>query len=140
MEAEEVRDASRVLPLRIMWAVLFNGFTSFTMVLTFCFCVGYIEDALSIPLGQPYIQVMFQRHEFPCRGHNHGDLYHLTTLFGTIGVVATASRQMYTFARDRGLPFASFLNHTCIWRQIGKNLPFIIYQNGERSNQAGTFP
>lgn len=32
-------------------------------------------------------------------------------LFGIINMVTTTSRQLYAFARDRGLPFSAFLSH-----------------------------
>ncbi|KAK5156748.1 hypothetical protein LTS14_004961 [Recurvomyces mirabilis] len=32
-------------------------------------------------------------------------------MFGTVNQVTTASRQLWSFARDRGLPFSSYLSH-----------------------------
>ena len=81
------------------------------MVLTFCFSVGDIESALSSPTGQPYIQVLFNA------SGSHVGTTILTvaiatnTLCNTVNNVAAASRQLYAFARDQGLPFSAFLSN-----------------------------
>ena len=115
MKAEETKDASRVVPTGMMWTVILNGSTGFIMVLTFCFCIGNIEDALNTPSGQPYIQVFLSATGSYAGATVMAALIIFMTLCATIGVVAAASRQMFAFARDRGLPFASFLSHvsTC---------------------------
>jgi len=45
--AEEIKDASRVLPLGMMWTLILNGVTGFVMVITFAFCIGDLQDAVS---------------------------------------------------------------------------------------------
>jgi amino acid transporter len=45
--AEEIKDASRVLPLGMMWTLILNGVTGFVMVITFAFCIGDLESAIS---------------------------------------------------------------------------------------------
>lgn len=83
--------------------------SGFVMVLTFCFSIGDIESALSSPTGQPYIQVFFN-----ATGSHSGTtvmtvVITFMTFCNTVNNVASASRQLYAFARDRGLPYSSFL-------------------------------
>lgn len=59
MKAEEIRDASRVLPLGIMSTVLLNGLTDFIIFLALWFYIGNLEDAVNSPTGQSYIHVFF---------------------------------------------------------------------------------
>lgn len=112
--AEEVRDASSVLPKAIMSSLFLNGVMGFIMLVTFCFCFGSLtsdDSALGSPTGYPYIQV------FASVTNNNGaasamsSILIILTVCGCISNVATASRQMYAFARDQGLPFSAFLSH-----------------------------
>ena len=81
------------------------------MILTFCFCIGDIDSAISTPTGQPYIQVFYN-----ATGSRAGTtvmvvLIALLTLCNTVNNVASASRQLYAFARDGGLPYSSTLSY-----------------------------
>ena len=38
--AEELRDASYILPRILLWATVINGFLAFVMIVTFCYCIG----------------------------------------------------------------------------------------------------
>ncbi|MCJ1249806.1 hypothetical protein MMC30_007032 [Trapelia coarctata] len=120
--SEEVRNASRVLPKSIMFSLSLNGIMGFIMLITFCFCFGPLTSdtsALGSPTGYPYIQV------FASVTNSNGAASVMTailivlTVCGCISNVATASRQMYAFARDKGLPFSAFLSHV----KPGWNIP-----------------
>lgn len=39
------------------------------------------------------------------------------TLCNTVNIVASASRQLYAFARDRGLPFSEMLSYVSLPRR-----------------------
>ena len=80
------------------------------MLVTFCFCLGNINDALSTPTGYPFIQVFYA-----VTGSHAGTsimtcILVVLAICGCICNVATASRQMWAFARDRGLPFSGWLS------------------------------
>jgi len=38
--AEELHNASYVLPRILVWAPIVNGFLAFVMLITFCYCIG----------------------------------------------------------------------------------------------------
>jgi choline transport protein len=38
--AEELRNASYVLPRILFWVPIVNGFLAFLMLITFCYCIG----------------------------------------------------------------------------------------------------
>ncbi|KAA6406935.1 MAG: amino acid transporter [Lasallia pustulata] len=107
--SEEIKDASRVLPSAMMWTVILNGTLGYVMLITFCFCVGDVGAALSTPTGYPFIAVFYNA------TNSHAGTTVMTcilvtlTVCGCISNVATASRQMFAFARDNGLPFSRFL-------------------------------
>jgi hypothetical protein len=107
--AEEIKDASRVLPLGMMWTLVLNGVTGFIMVITFAFCIGDLGSAINPKYSYAYIGTFYT-----ATGNKAGStvmacLIILMCLCSTISNVATASRQMFAFARDRGMPFSTFL-------------------------------
>lgn len=55
--SEELRDASRTLPLAMVWTAIINGAMGFVTIVTFCLIVGDIPTILSTPTGYPFIQV-----------------------------------------------------------------------------------
>lgn len=107
--AEEIKDASRVLPLGMMWTLILNGVTGFVMVITFAFCIGDLEEAISPKYSYAYIDVFYTATNNKAGATVMACLITLMCLCSTISNVATASRQMFAFARDRGMPFSSFL-------------------------------
>ncbi|KAH8811165.1 amino acid/polyamine transporter I [Xylogone sp. PMI_703] len=108
--SEEIKDASLVLPRAMIWTALINGSLGFIMLITFCFTLGNIGDILSNPEVMPFVQVFYNT------THSHVGTSVMTAILiilttcGTITNVATASRQMFAFARDNGLPFSRFLS------------------------------
>ena len=109
--SEEVKDASIVLPRAIIWAASLNGTLGFIMVITFCFTLGNLEDILETPTGYPFIQVFYN-----ATNSNAGTSVMTAILIANItsaciSTVATTSRQTWSFARDRGLPFSSFVSY-----------------------------
>jgi len=116
--AEEVEDSSRVLPLSMMWTLWLNGSLGFVMLVTFCFCLTS-PDILGTPTGYPYIQVFFNATNSYAGANVMTAIIITMTVCGCISNVATASRQMWAFARDQGLPFSSFLSYV----RPGLNVP-----------------
>lgn len=107
--AEEIKDASRALPLGMMWTLILNGFTGFVMVITFAFCIGDLESAISPRYSYAYIDVFYTATNNKAGATVMSSLITLMCLCSTISNVATASRQMFAFARDRGMPCSDFL-------------------------------
>lgn len=93
-----------------MWSVFPNALMCFLMGVTFIFCIGDLDSVLDGPTGEPFIQVFF----------NATHSYAGTTVMAVVIVimlvscviseVATASRQIWSFARDRGLPGSIWLS------------------------------
>lgn len=116
--AEEIKDASIILPRSIMASLFLNGALGFVMLVTYCFCLGNVEEILGTHTGYPFIQVFYNV------TNSHGGASAMTailitlTVCGCISNVATASRQLFAFARDGGLPFSPFLAHVCFFSQL----------------------
>lgn len=93
-----------------MWAVAGNAFMLLLVGITYIFCLGNIEKALDSDTYQPVVQVFYD-----ATGSKAGTsvmivVVCIVLLSACIGQVATASRQVFSFARDRGTSRA-FASH-----------------------------
>jgi amino acid transporter len=95
----------------MMTAVTVNGVLGFVMLVTICFTLGDVNNILSSPTGYPFIQIFFNTTGSYAATNAMTAILILTLTASTITEVATASRQLWSFARDQGVPFASFFGH-----------------------------
>ncbi|KAK5080003.1 hypothetical protein LTS08_008914 [Lithohypha guttulata] len=117
--AEEIKDAARTLPNAIMASVGLNATLAFIMSVTLIFTLGDVESVLSGVTGYPFIQIFF----------NATQSYVATNVLTAIVIImltgccvselAAASRQVWSFARDQGLPGWSWLSQV----SPGWNIP-----------------
>ena len=109
MIAEEIQDASITLPKSMMWGVFGNAVLGFLMSVTLIFTLGDIDSLLNTVTRQPFIQLFYNA----TRSYGATDV--MTTIIVImlsaccISEVATASRQLWSFARDGGLPGSAWL-------------------------------
>lgn len=107
--AEELKNAPKILPRAMLWTILANGAMGFIMLITFLYTMGDVEAALESPTGFPIIEVFRG-----ATGSNAGGTA-MTSILIVLGIaghltnMAGASRQMFAFARDKGLPFNNWI-------------------------------
>lgn len=100
--AEEVRDASVVLPRCMIWGYLYNAVLGLIMLITMLFTVGSLDDAINA--DAPF------QNAFANTGSKAINTV-LTLILvlligsGNITAVTTASRETWALARDGGTPF-----------------------------------
>lgn len=102
--SEEITNAATAVPTSIMLSVLINGSLGFGMLLAMLFCIGDIEQALKSATHYPFIDIFLQ-----ATGSIPGTavMASIITTMGittSVGMLASASRQLWSFARDRGIP------------------------------------
>jgi amino acid transporter len=95
----------------MIWAIVLNGITGFIMTVTFAYCIGPLEDAIHPPYFFAFIGTFYNATGSKAGATVMTSIITLLTLCSAISNVATASRQMFAFARDRGLPVADFLSY-----------------------------
>lgn len=100
--SEEVHDASRTVPLVLLWAVASNALMLLVVGITFIFCLGDLDSVLDTATGQPVIQVFYNATQSIAGTSIMIAVIVIIFLSACVGQVATASRQMWSFARDRG--------------------------------------
>lgn len=108
--AEEVRDASITIPKAIMWSVVINASLGFIAVITLIFTLGDINSLLASPTRQPFIQVFFNATNSYAATNVMTSVIIILQVSATISCIATSSRQIWSFSRDRGFPFSNWLS------------------------------
>ena len=109
--AEEVRDASRSLPVAMVWTLIVNGITGFVMSVTFAYCLGPLDVAVQPPYFFAFVGTFYNATQSHAGATVMSCIITIMTLCSAITNVATGSRQMFAFARDNGLPFSGFLSY-----------------------------
>ena len=108
--AEEIRDASLTLPKAIMCSVVVNALLGFVMGITLVFTLGDINSLFASVTRQPFIQLFYNATQ------SYGGTNAMTAIVIILlaacctSEVATASRQLWSFARDQGLPGSGWLS------------------------------
>jgi amino acid transporter len=92
----------------MMSSVAINGVLGFVMLVTLCFTLGEVDKVLDSPTGFPFIQIFYNTTGSLAATNAMTVVLVVTLTASTITEVATASRQLWSFARDEGLPFSPF--------------------------------
>lgn len=106
---EEIKNASTIVPWSLMTSIALNGALGFAMLFAILFCIGDIHNALDSPTGFPFIEIFTQATRSVHGATAMTALVLSLMIFATIAVLAAASRQMWAFARDRGVPGSRFI-------------------------------
>jgi amino acid transporter len=102
--AEEISNASVYVPWSLMLTVLINGSFGFAMLLALLFCFGDIDRALNDPTGLPFIGIFLQATASIPGTAVMASIIIVMCFCTSVGMLASASRQFWSFSRDRGIP------------------------------------
>ncbi|KAK5527261.1 hypothetical protein LTR07_001033 [Exophiala xenobiotica] len=108
--SEEIINASTVVPNALVASIGLNGAMGFSMLIAILFCIGDIESALTTPTGFPFIEIFRQAVNTNAGATAMSAVVLSLMIFATIAVLAAASRMMWAFARDNGLPGSRFIS------------------------------
>lgn len=103
----------------MLWAVGFNATLGFVMAITLCFCLGDVDAILASPTGYPFITLFYNVTNSLGGASVMTVIVILTLTSAAVAEIATASRQLWSFARDGGIPFSSHIAKI----QPGWNIP-----------------
>ncbi|KAB8222332.1 amino acid/polyamine transporter I [Aspergillus novoparasiticus] len=101
---EEMTNATVAVPWSLMLTVLINGTLGFSMLIALYFCLGDIETSLRSPTGVPFLSIFYQATESTAGTAAAGSVIQAMCCCTTVGMLASASRQFWSFSRDRGIP------------------------------------
>ena len=102
--SEEIQSAATVVPQSIMFSIVLNGSMGFGMAIALLFCLGDIDAALNTPTGYPFIEIFYQAVQSRTGASIMVSVIIVLALCSTVGTMASASRQLWSFSRDRALP------------------------------------
>ncbi|TBU31280.1 APC amino acid permease [Dichomitus squalens] len=111
--SEEVRRAAYAAPSAIFIAVIGTGIFGWILNIVLVLCSGPLEN-LPGPSGSAFLEIMVLRMGKP------GALFIwafvcLTAFFVCQTALQAASRTVYAFSRDKGLPDRGFFGHVSTW-------------------------
>ena len=109
--SEEIQDASIVVPRAIMFTIFINGSLAFGMLIATLFSLNDVEGALTTPTGYPYMEILLKSTGSVAGATILASILVVMQFFANVGLLASASRMCWSFARDRGLPGWNFLQH-----------------------------
>src|SRR5271163_3832662 len=92
-----------------MSGVAVNGTLGFLMVITLCFTLGDVTSVLATPTGYPFIQIFFNTTQSYSATNVMTTIVIIVLASSVISTIATSSRQLWSFARDGGLPFSHII-------------------------------
>lgn len=84
------------------------------MIITFCFCITDLETLLSLPLGFPFVEVFRTATGSTTGASLMSIVVIVLTICTCTSGLAAASRQVFAFARDEGLPASN------TWKKASK--------------------
>ncbi|KAJ0109741.1 hypothetical protein J7T55_004290 [Diaporthe amygdali] len=106
--SEELQSASKTIPRSMILSTVVNGLLGWIMVITFAFCLGNVDDILASPTGYPFMAVFYNSTKSTASATIMSVFILIMIAASNLSVVATASRQLFAFARDEGLPFPTW--------------------------------
>ncbi|KAL4925282.1 putative GABA permease [Aspergillus undulatus] len=115
---EEMDNPAVAVPYCMLSSVAINGVMGFAFLLAVLFCMGDMTTALGSPTGYPIIEIF--RIVTGSQAASSAMTFTLifTAWLGTIALIASAARMVWSLARDKGIPchgyFAKVDNKTGI--------------------------
>ncbi|KAK1750187.1 putative amino-acid permease [Echria macrotheca] len=104
--SEELRNAGKSLPRAMIASTLVNGAMGLVMIVTFCMLLGDLESVVNTPTTQPFIQVFYNAVQSTGGATAMTCIMVVMSVCSVVNIIATSSRQLWAFARDRGVPFS----------------------------------
>lgn len=121
--AEEAENASLNVPRAMWWSYLGNVLMGTIMLITMLFCIGNLDSVLDS--DAPYLVL------FTNTGSTAVALLLSVVLFilifaGNITCLATASREIWAFSRDKGFPYSKWISKASLGPGIHAIRPYIV--------------
>ena len=107
--AEEIQNAAVVIPRSMIASVAVNGFLGFSILIAVLFCLGDQEAALNSPTKHPFIEIFTSAVQSKRGGSAMTAVIIWAMIFANVGLVATSSRMLWAFARERAIPGHSYV-------------------------------
>jgi amino acid transporter len=118
--SEEIKDAGKTVPRAMLGSYFLNGALGLVFLISYMFMLTDIDAALEHVTGYPHIWV-FEQAVGPAAVVVLNVIPTILIFAGTLSFNLSTSRQTWAFARDKGLPFSSWLGHVNARWQVPAN-------------------
>ncbi|WEW55541.1 hypothetical protein PRK78_000972 [Emydomyces testavorans] len=102
--SEEIQRPSVIVPRSIMLTLVINGSLGFAMIIAVLFCTADLDAALHTPIGFPFMEIFLQATHSTAGAATMASIITALAMCANVGFLASASRMLWSFARDRGVP------------------------------------
>ena len=94
-----------------MYTIVINGVLAFAMMIGMMFCLTDLDAALeaSTTMYYPFLQVFYSSVNSQAGACIMAGIILVLALASIVGIYASASRMMWSFSRDKGLPLSGQL-------------------------------
>ncbi|KAI0416382.1 amino acid transporter [Xylaria grammica] len=105
--SEEVRSANVVVPQSLLYTIFINGALGFAMTIAILFCTTDAEAAIQSAdtLYYPFLYIFYNAVKSTTGAGLMAGVILVVLIASSISAYASASRMIWSFARDNGLPF-----------------------------------
>lgn len=90
----------------MFFTIFLNGALGLAMYIVLLYCIGDPNAAIASPTGYPFIEIFYNATQSNAGTTVMACIIIALIIFATFGFVASASRQLWAFARDKGVPFS----------------------------------
>ena len=103
---EEIKNSSIVVPQALLTGLFINGVLGISVTLVLMICMGDVDAMVASQetLLYPFIEVFGQATNSLAGSTVMVALIVTMGISGTVGALASASRMVWSFSRDRGFP------------------------------------
>ena len=123
--SEEIKNPSVVVPRAMVFSIMLNGIMGFGILLAVLFSIGNVDTVLESSTGYPFFTIFQQGVSSTGGALAMAAVITTLAIVATISWIASASRMLWSFARDRGVP---------CWRLISSVSK--LFNTRERSSNA----
>lgn len=109
--SEEIQSAATVVPKALLCTIVINGCLAFATIIALLFCLTDIYSAAEAAdtMFYPFLQVFQSGVKSTTGACVMAGVVLVLAIASSIGVYATTSRMVWSFSRDKGLPFSRYL-------------------------------
>ncbi|KAI1762688.1 amino acid transporter [Hypoxylon sp. FL1150] len=110
--SEEIQSAATVVPQAMLYTIFINGTLAFAMTIALMFCLTDIDAAVTAAetMFYPFLEVFRSGVNSTAGAVVMASVVLILATASSVGVYASASRMIWSFARDNGLPFSRHLS------------------------------
>jgi choline transport protein len=106
--SDEVKDAPVRIPRSMIYTVVINAVFCWAFTLVILYTIGDYNTVLNSPTGLPIIELIYQATKSKAATNTLVSFVLIVCTVGNFSIIASVSRLIWAFARDKGLPYSDY--------------------------------